>query len=177
MNEISRNIQLRSFTENDIPLMAMLANNEKVSRNMRDGFPHPYTLEDAKGFIWICRQQDPVIALAIEFDDEYVGNIGVSIGNDVYRKSAEIGYFIGEPYWNKGIATMAVDLMIDYAFGKLGLARLHTGIFEYNPASMRVLEKCGFQKEGVFIKSVFKNGRLWNEHRYALINPKWKHEF
>jgi len=85
----------------------------------------------------------------------------------VYSKSAEIGYWVGEPFRNKGIVTAAVKLMTEYGFNTLNLIRVHTGIFEYNTASMRVLEKNGFDKEGVFKRSVFKNGKIWDEHRYA----------
>jgi RimJ/RimL family protein N-acetyltransferase len=85
--------------------------------------------------------------------------------------SAEIGYFIGEPYWNKGIVTKAVKLITEYGFQHLGIIRIQTGVFEYNTASQRVLEKCGFVKEGVFRKSVIKQGKLWDEVRYAKLKP------
>jgi len=170
MELVHEKITLRPFCPADAPLMAILANNEKISRNLRDGFPHPYTLQDAEIFITRFSNQDPVTFFAIEFRGEYAGNISLMPGTDVYRKSAEIGYFLGEPFWNKGIATIAVKLITDYGFYTLGLARIHTGIYEYNPASMRVLEKCGYQREGVFRKSVFKMGRLWDEVRYARIS-------
>lgn len=86
-------------------------------------------------------------------------------GQDIYRRSAEIGYFIGEPYWNKGIVTTAVNLITEYGFKQLGIIRIHTGVFEYNTASMRVLEKCGFTKDAVFRKSVFKQNKIWDEVR------------
>jgi len=175
MNLKSGNIELRRFRETDAPGMAELANNEKISRNLRDGFPHPYTLQDAENFIKNCMDQDPVCIFAIENSGEYVGNIGLMPGQDVYRKSAEIGYFIGEPYWNQGIATVAVNLITDYGFNTLSMVRIHTGIFEYNVSSQHVLEKCGFRKEGIFKKSVFKNERLWDEIRFAKINPEFDH--
>lgn len=164
------NVTLRPLIINDAPRLAELANNEKVSINLRDGFPNPYTLADAEKFIGMAIKHDPQQIFAIEYNGEYVGNIGLYPGDDVYRKSAEIGYFIGEPYWNKGIMTRAVKLMVEYGFKHLDSARIHTGIFEYNTASQRVLEKYGFKKEGIFEKSVFKNNRLWDEVRYALLN-------
>lgn len=110
----------------------------------------------------------------IDYNGEYVGNISLVPGQDVYRKSAEIGYFIGEPYWNKGIATVAVDLITEYGFGVLGLVRIHTGVFDYNPSSQRVLEKCGFRKEGVFRKAILKEGKIRDEIRFAKINPAYE---
>ena len=163
-------IRLRPFTPADAPRMAILANNEKISRNLRDAFPHPYTLQDAEKFIEKAISRNPVTVFAIEWNGEYVGNIGLAPGTEVSRLSAEIGYFIGEPYWNKGIATAAVNLIVEYGFKVLGLVRIHTGIFEYNPASMRVLEKCGFEREGVFKKAVIKNGKIWDEVRYSKIS-------
>jgi len=154
--------------------MARLANNEKISRNLRDGFPNPYTMTDAENFLERFTNQDPVTFFGIEYISEYVGNISLVQGQDVYRKSAEIGYFIGEPYWNKGIVTTAVNLITEYGFNQLGIVRIHTGVFEYNTASMRVLEKCGYSKDCVFKKSVIKQGKLWDEVRYSKINPEFE---
>jgi RimJ/RimL family protein N-acetyltransferase len=166
----SGNITLRPLRESDAPRLAMLANNEKIGRNLRDGFPYPYTVDDAMSFIQKFMHHPSF--LAIEFMGEYVGNISLSPCENVYRKSAEIGYFIGEPYWNKGIMTVAVSLITHFGFKELGFARIHTGVYEYNPASQRVLEKCGYVKEGVFRKSIFKDDRLWDEVRFAKINPE-----
>lgn len=167
----SGDIILRPLRMSDAERMAELADNEKISRNLRDGFPNPYTLADAVSFLQKFTSQDPVTFFGIEFKGEYVGNISLVPCQDIYRMSAEIGYFIGEPYWNKGIVTTAVNLIIRYGFEHLGILRIQTGIFEYNLASQRVLEKCGFVKEGVFRKSVIKQGKLWDEVRYALLKP------
>ena len=169
-------IVLRPLRLSDAKRLAELANNEKISCNLRDGFPHPYTLADAENFLEKFTNQDPVTFFGIDYDGEYVGNISLVPGQDVYRKSAEIGYFIGEPYWNKGIVTTAVNLITEYGFNHLDIIRIHTGVFEYNEASMHVLEKCGFVKEGVFKKSVFKQGKLWDEVRYAKINPEFENQ-
>lgn len=163
------NIELREFRKADTIRLVELANNKKISRNLRDGFPNPYTREDAARFIQNCLNQNPTTIFAIEFDGEYVGNIGLNPGQDVYRKSAEIGFFIGEAYWNKGITTISVNLICNYGFEKLGIVRVHAGVFEFNKVSQRVFEKCGFEKEGIFKKSVFKNDKLWNEIRYSKI--------
>jgi [ribosomal protein S5]-alanine N-acetyltransferase len=166
---ISGDIKLREFRNSDSVRMAELANNEKIACNLRDGFPHPYTLHHAEEFLQKFMGLDPTTFFAIEYKGEYVGNISLVKGNDVYRKSAEIGYFIGEPYWNKGIASAAVNLITEYGFKNLGIVRIHTGIYEPNTASQRVLEKCGFTREGVFQKSIFKQGKFLNEVRYAKI--------
>lgn len=169
----SGNIKLRPLRLSDAERLAELADNEKISRNVRDVFPNPYTVSDAENFLKSLTNQDPVTFFGIEYNGEYVGNISLVPGEDVYRKSAEIGYFIGEPYWNKGIVTTAVKLITEYGFNKLGFIRIHTGVFEYNPASMRVLEKCGYTKDGVFRKSVFKQNKIWDEVRYSKINPEF----
>ncbi|HPT30332.1 MAG TPA: GNAT family protein [Prolixibacteraceae bacterium] len=161
-------VSLRPFRQEDAPRLAELANNEKIAVNLRDGFPHPYTPEDAEKFIEMALSKPDQI-FAIEYQGEYVGNIGVHLKSDVYRLGAEIGYFLGEPYWGKGIMTKAVNLVCDYAFRELGIVRIDTGVFDFNPASMRVLEKCGFVREAVFRKSVIKRGKICNEVRYAKI--------
>jgi RimJ/RimL family protein N-acetyltransferase len=164
-------VQLRPLQRGDAPRLAELANNKNISKNLRDGFPHPYSLADAEAFIESCNNQEPAQVFAIEYNGQFAGNIGIHPAEDVYRKSAEIGYFIGEPYWNKGIMTQAVNQMVEYVFSHFDIVRIYTGIFEYNIASQRVLEKCGFKKEAVFEKAIFKNNQLWAEVRYALIKP------
>jgi len=170
MELVSGDVKLRRLKESDSTRLVDLANNENISRNLRDGFPHPYTLQNAEEFIQRITDQDPVTIFAIEYKGEYVGNIGLVKCKDVYRKSAEVGYFIGEDYWNKGIVTAALNLIVDYGFRNLDIVRIHTGVYEHNLASQRVLEKCGFIKEGVFKKAVFKQEKFWNEVRYARIN-------
>jgi [ribosomal protein S5]-alanine N-acetyltransferase len=162
-------VTLRPFTPEDRFRIAELANNEKIAVNLRDGFPHPYTLADADKFLEMAMALQPLQIFAIEYEGEYAGNIGLVKKSDVYRRGAEIGYFLGEPYWNKGIASRAVNLICEYGFRELDIVRIDTGVFEYNPASMRVLEKCGFVKEAVFKKSVTKMGKMWDEIRYAKI--------
>lgn len=167
-----KEVELRKLRKSDAVRLVELANNKKISQNLRDGFPHPYSLNDARSFLKKCLDQKITTTFAIEYKGEYVGNIGLMIGQDVYRKSAEIGYFIGEKYWNKGITTKAVNLITEFGFQELELIRIHSGVFEFNTASMRVLEKCGFTKEGIFQKAIYKNKKVLNEYRYSKINPK-----
>lgn len=166
-NNLNDAIRLREFTRDDNHSMAEIANNPKIAVNLRDGFPHPYLLKDAESFIEMCLKLSPPQIFAIEYNGVYVGNIGVIKGTDVYRKSGEIGYFLAEPYWNKGIMSKAVNLICDYAFQYLDVVRIHTGVFSYNPASQRVLEKCGFIREAVFKDAIFKNDVLCDEVRFA----------
>ena len=164
-------VAIRDFNKSDAPLLARYANNKKVSVNLRDGFPNPYTLNDAHAFIQRVYEQNPQTFFAIEYKGDYVGNISLSPATDVYRNNAEIGYFIGEPFWNKGIATKAVKLITDWGFKNLNIVRIYTGIFAFNKPSQRVLEKCGFEKEAVFKKAITKNGKIYDEIRYAKIKP------
>ncbi|HNQ82768.1 MAG TPA: GNAT family protein [Bacteroidales bacterium] len=169
INLVHGDVKLREFRMEDCHRLVHLANNENISRNLRDGFPHPYTINHAEEFIRNAMMPDPATLFAIEYKEEYVGNIGMVKCKDVYRKSAEVGYFLGEQYWGKGIMTRALGLICEYGFQNLDIVRIHTGVYEHNLASQRVLEKCGFVKEGVFRMAVYKYDRYWNEVRYALI--------
>jgi len=166
---VSGDVSLRQIRNEDARRMALLSNNEKIGRNLRDGFPFPYTLKDARNFIKKFRHHPTFFA--IEYKGEYAGNISLVPQDNVYRHTAEIGYFIGEPYWNKGIMTIAVNLITDFGFKVCNFARIHTGVYSYNPASQKVLLKCGYTQEAVFKKNIFKNGRLHDEVRFAKINP------
>lgn len=167
-------IKLRRFTLKDADRMVELGNNPHISKNLRDGFPSPMTYKDARKFLKARVKEEMATVFAIEYDGEYVGNVGVHPQEDVYRRSAEIGYFIGEPYWGKGIATEAIRQAVEYGFTKMGMIRIYAGVYEYNIPSMVVLEKNGFGKEGIFRKAIIKNGRVMDEHRYAIINPAYE---
>lgn len=160
-------IILREFKDEDRDRLAELINNKKIWDNVRDLLPYPYTREDATEYINICKKDNPQKTFAIEFNGELAGGIGLVPQTDIYRLGAEIGYWIGEPYWGQGIATKAVGLITEYGFGQLGLVRIFTGVFDFNKASQVVLEKSGFTIEGIFENSVIKNGKIVNEYRYA----------
>lgn len=170
MNLIDNNITLREFRDADIKELAELCNNKNVWDNLRDYIPFPYTENDAKEFIYLCKNESPLQTFAIEFNEKFVGSIGLVKQPDIYKLTAEIGYWIGEPHWGKGIATKAVRLITEYGFNKLKLVRIYTGVFDYNKASQRVLEKSGFKMECIFEKSIFKNNKIYDEYRYGLIN-------
>jgi len=166
----ARDITLRKLTLSDRKNLALLANNKKVWDNLRDYIPFPYTEKNAEDFIALVKDESPTLTFAIAYKEQFCGVISLIRQADVYRLTAEIGYWIGEPFWNKGIATEAVQFITAYGFTELELVRIHTGIFEYNKTSMRVLEKCGYTKDGVFEKSVIKNDQIWDEHRYSILN-------
>ena len=162
-------ITLRALRDEDIPTFALLANNKKIFDNVRDRFPHPYSESDAEFFINLKKNEDPITVFAIECNGNLCGAIGLERKEDVYRNTAEIGYWLAEPFWGKGITTSAIQLMVEYGFNTLKLKRIEAGIFAYNPASMRALEKNGFIKEGIGKDAITKNGKFWDEHRYAKI--------
>jgi [ribosomal protein S5]-alanine N-acetyltransferase len=170
MDLIDYNIKLREFRDSDRQELAELCNNKKVWDNLRDYIPFPYTENDAKEFIDFCKKESPQQTFAIEFNEKFAGCIGLVKQSDIYKLTAEIGYWIGEPFWGKGITTKAVRLITDYGFSKLGLVRIYSGVFDYNKASQRVLEKAGFKLECIFEKSIFKNNQIYDEYRYGLIN-------
>ena len=160
-------ILLRGFSYNDQVRLAELCNNKKIWNNVRDFLPSPYSEQNALEFIQFCQKENPPTTFAIEYNGELAGCVGLVLQTDIYKLSAEIGYWIGEPYWGLGIATNAVELITDYGFNQLALIRIFSGVFDYNKASQRVLEKSGFQLEGIFKRSICKNGQICDEYRYA----------
>jgi [ribosomal protein S5]-alanine N-acetyltransferase len=160
---------LRGWQLTDEEALVKYANNPRVSANLFDRFPYPYTAQDARQ--WLNSQQGIELPafLAIEINGEAVGGIGITLKADVFRRGASIGYWLGQPFWGKGIMTDVVNLMVDYAFKNFDLVRLEAGVYQTNPASMRVLEKAGFVKEGIAKKAIFKRGELLDEYIYALV--------
>lgn len=167
-------VNLHRLSLSDAPEIARLINNRKIWDNLRDFIPNPYGVEDGEFFVNLTQKENPPQTFGIVLDEtQLCGVIGLVIQQDVHRFSAEIGYWIGEEYWGKGIGTQAIHLMVDYGFNELSLNRIFSGVFEYNQPSMRILEKCGFMKEGIFKKAVFKNGNFYDEHRYAILKPEF----
>jgi [ribosomal protein S5]-alanine N-acetyltransferase len=163
------NITLRPLNDNDAATLSQLANNKKIWDNLRDSMPFPYTIDHAVSFINSIREEKIPMTFAIEYEGQLCGVISVIVQNDIYSTTAVIGYWIGEPFWNKGIATIAVKLITDYGFNQLGFLRIHTGIFEHNTGSMKVLEKNGYKKDCIFEKALIKNGKIYDEHRFSKI--------
>ena len=158
---------LRPWTSDDEASLVRYANNRKIWRNVRDRFPHPYTENDAKLWIKIANRDTTMLNLAIEVDQQAVGGVGIVFKDDVYRRTAEIGYWLGEAYWNRGIASQAVAAVSDYVFAHFDIVRLYAGVFAPNRASARVLEKAGYTFEARLRQSVFKDGQILDEMVYA----------
>ena len=167
-------ITLVPWEERFIPQVAKYANNPHIAANLRDVFPWPYTEADADWFVRDCMARDGqgVLFRAILADGECVGSISVTQGADVYRRSGELGYWLAEPLWGRGIMTWAVREMCREAFAALDIARIYAEPYAYNTGSRRVLEKCGFTLEGTLRQSVYKNGRMLDSCIYALLREK-----
>lgn len=163
----SEGFQIRSWTLEDIPSLARHANNPNISANLRDGFPYPYSEINAE--IFITANLNASLNFAIAVNEEAAGGIGLITGADVHRYTAEIGYWLAEPYWGRGIMPRAVQALTNYAFQHTDLIRIYASVFETNPASVRVLEKNGFQLEGILRKNVIKKGVIMDSYLYALI--------
>lgn len=161
---------LRKWWPDDAENIAKFANNKRIADYLRDGFPNPYTLSDAQNFIRsMGLDSDTRICRAIDIGGEAAGSIGVFLKEDVYRKSAEIGYWLGEPFWGQGIATEAIRQMCDMAYRKFDIVRIYAEPYAHNTGSRRALEKAGFTLEGLLKKSVCKNGQIYDSCIYALV--------
>ena len=159
---------LRPWAAGDEPSLVRQANNHKIWRNLRDSFPHPYTLADAEQWISFARQNSPQTLFAVEVDGEAVGSVGLFPKSDLERLSAEMGYWIGEACWGKGVATAAVRALSAYGLKELGLTRIFAVPLVSNPASLRVLEKAGYVREGVLRRSAIKEGVVVDQVLYAI---------
>lgn len=166
--------RMRPWHPDDASSLVKHANNPKVARNLRDGFPHPYSLADARKWLDIVVENQSDLILALEINGEAAGGIGIHAGKDVYSYNGEIGYWLSEIYWAKGIMTEAVGILVDHAFMHTKWLRLFATIFESNTPSMRILEKCGFRHEATHKQVVMKEGKLLDEYLFALLKEHWK---
>ncbi len=160
---------LRPWRTGDEPSLERHANNRKVWINVRDHFPHPYTKGDAQRWVQHASAHLDGMVFAVEVNGSAVGSIGLVAKEDVYRKSMEIGYWLGEEFWGRGIITEAVHAVSDYAFTSFDIIRLYADVFDWNTASMRVLEKNGFEREARLHKAVVKDGMIADVFLYAKV--------
>lgn len=167
---------LRAWQYDDASSIAQAANNPNIARNLRNTFPHPYTLEDAKNFIHDCisKEEKNQIVRAIVIDGKAVGSIGVFVENDIYEKSAELGYWLSENYWRQGITSRAVRMICQEAFATFDIIRIFAGPYDYNMGSRGVLEKSGFTYEGTMRNGVYKNGAVHSYCMYSLLREEIK---
>ena len=160
--------KLRPWTLEDLNSLVRNANNFNVARFMTDGFPHPYTNENGKSFLEFAAKDTPINNFAIDIQGEAAGGIGIRLQSDIHKKNAEIGYWLGESFWGKGIITEAIKEIIEFGFENYDINRIFAKPFGTNPASQRVLEKSGFKLEGKFEKTLLKNGEYLDELIYAI---------
>jgi len=161
---------VRDWARSDKASLVRNANNRKVWRNLMHRFPHPYSAADADGWFALLEAMAGPTHWAIDVDGAAVGGIGCMLGEGVYKRSARFGYWLGEAYWRRGIMTAAVKAVVPYAMERFRLVRLESPVFEWNRASMRVLEKCGFRREALLKASVFKDGELIDSVLYAFVD-------
>jgi RimJ/RimL family protein N-acetyltransferase len=166
-----RTCEVRSWHPSDVAPLTLHANNRNVSINLRDRFPFPYTHRDGREFIKMARRMTPESFFAIAVGGEAVGGIGFVPGHDVERVSSEIGYWLGEAFWGRGIATEALTAVTRHAMETHGFTRVFALPFAHNAASCRVLEKAGYVLEGRLRNSAIKEGKLVDQLQYAFITP------
>ena len=164
---------VRELEQKDLASLVTHANNPNVARNLEDRFPYPYTIEQAEKWLATLHQQDPVTHFAIADVDQVFGMIGIEQRPDVYRCTADLGYWLGESFWGRGIATRAVRAITAWGFHRFDVMRIQARVFETNPASGRVLEKAGFTYEARLRQSVIKRGVVMDLWVYAIL----RHEF
>jgi [ribosomal protein S5]-alanine N-acetyltransferase len=165
---------LRPWHPDDIPGLVRYANNLNIAQNLTNRFPHPYSEADAQAFIAMATADDPVHIFAIDINGEAVGGIGVHPQGDVWVKNAELGYWLAEPFWGKGIVSGAIRQAVDFAFETYDIDRVFARPFGTNIGSQKALEKNGFQLEGRFEKVLLKNGVYHDELVYAVRREGWE---
>lgn len=161
-------ITLRSWHINDVDDLVASANNKNIAQFMADVFPHPYTIENGKTFIMFATTNPNSKIFAIIVDGKPAGSIGLHLQTDILRKNAEIGYWLGEPFWGKGIITKVIPQVLDYGFKNMDIVRVFARIMGNNIASQKVVQKCGFVLEGKYEKTIFKNNEFLDELIYAV---------
>ncbi len=162
-------VDLKKISLQDADAFSKLANNKKIWLYMRDAFPNPYYKKDAIEFITKINESPDSYVFGIWYCNNLTGAIGLHFLEDINRFSVELGYWIGEPFWNKGIATQAVKQIIDFGFRNLNINRIYASTLESNIGSQKVLLKNNFKFEGISRKSAYKNGKFLDEHRFGLL--------
>ena len=162
-------VELRDYQKEIVEQYAEYRNNPIIFDNGYDKVPNPFTLKDAKTFFSLQFRDKPARRKLIYWKNQFVGEIGIDIKEDVFRLSAEMVYFIAEPFWGNGIASKAIKLMVDYAFINFNIIRIEAGVFAFNKASMRVLEKNDFHLESIRRNAVLKNGKIIDDYIWVIL--------
>jgi [ribosomal protein S5]-alanine N-acetyltransferase len=161
-------VALKPWHINDLNTLVKIANNANIAKYMADVFPHPYTIEKGKQFIEMATTVNTSKIFAISYNNTIVGSIGLHIQNDILRKNAEIGYWLAEDFWGKGIMSQAICAMVNYGFTKMDIVRIFARIYGTNIPSQKLIEKCNFKLEGKYEKTIFKNDEFLDELIYAI---------
>ena len=163
------NCKIRRWELSDARDLATALSNKKIQDNLRDGLPYPYTEQDGKEFIsaMLAANENDTFAFAITVNGKVIGSIGAFRQGNIHRQTAELGYYIAEEYWGKGIMTEAVKQLCDYVFSNTDIIRIYAEPFAYNIGSCRVLEKAGFQYEGTLRSNALKNGNVLDMKMYS----------
>ena len=163
------NCKIRRWELSDARDLATALSNKKIQDNLRDGLPYPYTEQDGKEFIsaMLVANENDTFAFAITVNGKVIGGIGAFRQGNIHRQTAELGYYIAEEYWGKGIMTEAVKQLCDYVFSNTDIIRIYAEPFAYNIGSCRVLEKAGFQYEGTLRSNALKNGNVFDMKMYS----------
>ena len=166
--------RIRKWELSDAIDLAAALSNKKVQDNLRDGLPYPYTKQDGTDYIsaMLSADENETFAFAITVDEKVVGSIGIFRQGNIHRQTAELGYYIAEEYWGKGIMTEAVKQICGYVFDNSDIIRIYAEPFAYNAASCRVLEKAGFQYEGTLRSNAVKNGEVIDMKMYSLLKTE-----
>lgn len=168
--------RIRKWELSDAGNLAAALSNKKVQDNLRDGLPYPYTEQDGEDFIsaMLSADENKTFAFAVTVDNTAIGSISVSRRENIHRLTGELGYYISEEYWGRGITTEAVRQICEYVFGKSDMIRIYAEPFAHNTASCRVLEKAGFQYEGTLRSNAVKNGQVMDMRIYSLLREEIK---
>ena len=163
------NCKIRRWELSDARDLATALSNKKIQDNLRDGLPYPYTEQDGKEFIsaMLAANENDTFAFAITVNGKVIGSIGAFRQGNIHRQTAELGYYIAEEYWGKGIMTEAVKQLCDYVFSNTDIIRIYAEPFSYNIGSCRVLEKAGFQYEGTLRSNALKNSNVFDMKMYS----------
>ena len=163
-------IKLRVLTKNDKISLVKYANNKKIANNLRNDFPNPYSEENANDFINSANENNPKkLILAIDFNEELIGCIGAFQQDDIYSKNAEIGYWLGEPFWGKGYISTAIKKFVPMVFENMDIVRIYAEPFENNLGSKKALDKAGFKLEATLKNNIFKNGEVLSSCIYSIL--------
>jgi RimJ/RimL family protein N-acetyltransferase len=165
--------ELRPWNISDLDSLVKYANNWNIAKNLTDKFPFPYSENSGRAFIEFSTKDDPIHIFAIDINGQAVGGIGIHPQDDIHRKNAELGYWLAEPFWGKGVISNAVKQSVDFAFDTFHIDRVFARPFGTNLASQKVLEKNGFVLEGRFEKVLFKNNEYLDELIYAVRRENW----